>query len=433
METTSPLRASAFDLVASQPWAILPDMLETIATVARRENESIETVEARLGRPLQNTRKVTMRDQVAVIPVTGPIFRYANLFTDVSGATSLEVLTRDFTAAADDPAVKHIVLNIDSPGGQANGIAELAQLVRASAKPVTAYVDGQAASAAYWLAASASRIVMSKTAMVGSIGAVVTLDAKKREGQIEIVSSQSPNKRPDITTDAGRGQIQALIDGLAQVFINDVAQYRGVSAETVITKFGGGGVFLAAEAVALGMADEVGTFEGVIAGLSGANAKRGGILMANENGAPDAEKPVINREYLAANHSVLLAELMTEGATAERARILGIQAAALPGHDKLVAQLIEEGVSVEAAGLRMVQAEKASLQGRADALRADAPKPVDHSPAPAEEAPAATETKSDPTAIAAKAGKLVADAKARGESLSYTAAVNQVMKEPANG
>lgn len=433
MDTTSPLRSSAFDLVASQPWAILPDMLETIATVARRENENIEAVEARLGRPLQNTRKVTMRDQVAVIPVTGPIFRYANLFTDVSGATSLEVLTRDFTAAADDPAVKHIVLNIDSPGGQANGIAELAQLVRASAKPVTAYVDGQAASAAYWLAASASRIVMSKTAMVGSIGAVVTLDAKKREGQIEIVSSQSPNKRPDITTDAGRGQIQALIDGLAQVFINDVAQYRGVSAETVITKFGGGGVFLAAEAVALGMADEVGTFEGLIAGLSGANAKRGGILMANENGAPDAEKPVINREYLAANHPALLAELMTEGATAERARILGIQAAALPGHDKLVAQLIEEGVSVEAAGLRMVQAEKASLQGRADALRADAPKPVDHAPAPAEESPAATETKPDPTAIAAKAGKLVADAKARGESISYTAAVNQVMKEPANG
>lgn len=383
----APRRASAFDLVAAQPWAIQPDMLATIAAIARRENESVEALEGRLGRPLQNARKVTTRDRVAVIPVTGPVFRYANLFTEISGATSLEVLSRDFTAAAEDPAIKHIVLNIDSPGGQANGIAEFAQMVRESKKPVTAYVDGTAASAAYWIAAAAGHIVMSKTAMVGSIGAVVSISTTKNDGAVEIVSNQSPNKRPDVTTEAGRSQVQTLIDALAQVFIEDVAQYRSVSVEDVVTRFGGGDVFLATEAVARGMADEVGTFEGLIAGLSGATANKGEPFMAQQQGAPAAQLPEITREYLATHHADLVCTLQSEAAAAERARVLGIQSAAIPGHDKLVATLIEEGVSIEAASLRILQAEKASLQGRADAQRADAPKPVAHAAAPADETP----------------------------------------------
>jgi len=223
---TASAQRSAFDLVASQPWAIMPETLETIASIARREGEGVEAVEARLGRPLQNARTVSVRDGVAVVPVNGPIFRYANLFTQISGATSLEVLATDFTAALDDPNVKAVVLAMDSPGGQANGIAEFAQMVRAAKKPVVAYVDGSAASAAYWIAAAADRVVMSKTGMVGSVGAVVGISTKKDEGTVEIVSSQSPNKRPDVTTDQGRAQIQTLIDSLAQVFVEDVAAYR---------------------------------------------------------------------------------------------------------------------------------------------------------------------------------------------------------------
>jgi hypothetical protein len=45
------MKTSAFDLVAAQPWAIQPQMLETMAAIARRENPSIEAVEAKLGRP----------------------------------------------------------------------------------------------------------------------------------------------------------------------------------------------------------------------------------------------------------------------------------------------------------------------------------------------------------------------------------------------
>ncbi len=379
--STNTHRASAFDLVASQPWAIQPDMLETIALIARRENDSIDTVEARLGRPLQNARKVSQRDGIAIVPITGPVFRYANMFTEISGATSLEVLARDFTAAVDDPAITSIVLNIDSPGGQANGIAEFAALVRAASKPVTAYVDGMAASAAYWIAAAADRIVMGKTAMAGSIGAVLSLDAKKTPGTIEIVSSQSPNKRPDVATDAGRAQIQRLVDSLAQVFVDDVAAYRGVDPDTVLAQFGQGEVFIAADAMARGMADEISTLETLIAGLSGSTrSPQGGRPMTHEaNGTPAAETPAIDRAYLAANHADLLAALHTEGATAERARILGIQAQAkgFPGHDDLVAKLIEDGQTTAAdAAVQILAAERGRGEARADALRADAPAPL---------------------------------------------------------
>lgn len=282
---TEARKVSAFDLVASQAWAIQPSMLETIVAIARRENESPEAVAAKLGRPLQNTRTVSVRDGVAIVPVTGPIFRYANLFTELSGATSLEVLARDFNAAINDPYVTSVILEIDSPGGQAAGISDFAQQVRAGAsiKPVIAYGDNMIASAAYWIAAAASQIVIAKTAEVGSVGAVVGVDTTSKSGYLEIVSSQSPKKRPDMSTEEGRAQIQTRIDNLAQVFVEDVASYRGVSVETVLAEFGQGDMKMGADAVAAGMADDVSTLEEIIAGLAGAT--EGGLTMDPRNKA----------------------------------------------------------------------------------------------------------------------------------------------------
>lgn len=62
-------RVTAFDLVSREPWAITPDMLNTIAAIARREHEGPEAVEARQGRPLQNSRTVTQRGNVAYPPI----------------------------------------------------------------------------------------------------------------------------------------------------------------------------------------------------------------------------------------------------------------------------------------------------------------------------------------------------------------------------
>jgi ClpP class serine protease len=270
MSTAPALRA--YTTITSVDWAMTQDYLDLFVAVALRESDPIEAVERRLGRPLNNARDVTVRDGVATIPVIGPIFRYADFFTMISGGVTVETLAQDLTAALDDPAVRSIVLHIDSPGGEINGMHELADMIYAArdAKPITAYVGHLGASAGYWLASAAGRVVADATAMLGSIGVVSVMrdPAKTTSKDLEFVSSQSPHKRSDPTTDAGRAVIQARVDALADVFIADVARFRGVSVATVAESFGRGALLVGAAAVVAGMADALGSYEGTLAALS---------------------------------------------------------------------------------------------------------------------------------------------------------------------
>lgn len=253
------------DAITAEPWLITQQGLEQVCAVARREGEDLQALAARLGRPLENARDVEVRGGVAIIPVRGPLFRYANVFSQVSGATSTELLAKDFAIAQDNPNVERIVLDIDSPGGQASGISEFAAMIRLASKPVTAYVGGTGASAAYWIASAAGRVVASDTALLGSIGVVGAFKADASD-TIKIISSQSPLKQADPATEAGRAESQRVIDDLAAVFVSAVAEQRGVSEETVLTEFGRGGVLVGAKAVAAGMADDIGTLETVLGG-----------------------------------------------------------------------------------------------------------------------------------------------------------------------
>jgi len=262
---------SAIAAIISSHWLILPEALQRMAAIAERDFDH-ESLAARQGVPLDNTRTSEKRGSVAVIPVTGPIFRYANLFTAISGATSTQVLATDFQAALDDPAIKAIVLDINSPGGQADGVNELAQLIYASRarKPITAYIGGTGASAAYWIASAANRIVVDPTALVGSIGVVSSVvdssgaDARAGRKTYEIVSQVSPRKRPDVSTDEGRAQYQEIVDRLAQVFVNAVARNRGTTAANVVDNYGAGGILVGQDAVKAGMADALGSLESTI-------------------------------------------------------------------------------------------------------------------------------------------------------------------------
>lgn len=259
----------AFEFAASLCWLIEPSYLATILAIANGEGPGPQAVAARLGRPLQNAPKVEIRDGVAIVPVHGPIFRRASLFTDVSGATSVSMLARDFRAALESPEVSAIVLDIDSPGGEANGIHELAAMIRDARgqKPICAYVGGMAASAAYWIASACEEIVADDTALVGSIGTVLAVPAPgaTSSSQVEFVSSVSPYKRPDLGTKDGRAQYQKRVDDNAAVFVENVARNRAVTPDQVAEKFGKGGLLMAREALTVGMIDKLGSFEGTVA------------------------------------------------------------------------------------------------------------------------------------------------------------------------
>jgi signal peptide peptidase SppA len=278
--STQPFRF--FQFLAGQPWAITQDyalrMIEiyerALDRKAKGEDFDREAVEKELGRPLDNTRgAVTIRDGVAKIPVEGPIFRRADFFTEISGASTIESLSTDLNAALENPDVKAIILYVDSPGGEVNGTSEFSDMIfaarKASDKPIIAYVSHLAASAAYWIASAADEVVVDNTASLGSIGvvAVVPDPAKQNSKTIEFVSSQSPNKRPNPNTEKGKATIQDHVDDLAQVFVDAVARNRGVTSETVVQDFGRGGLMIGQKAVTAGLADRVGSYESVLAEL----------------------------------------------------------------------------------------------------------------------------------------------------------------------
>jgi ClpP class serine protease len=255
----------AFDLANGQPWAIAHADFARFDEWAASAEIDPQSLAAFQGRPIDGSEAMTIRDGVATIPVRGMIFRHDTPLTRfiaaIFGGSITDALAADFGLAIRNPDVRQILLQVDSPGGHAAGIGELAHMIHASPKPVVAYVGSLGASAAYYLASAASSVVVDPSAMLGSIGVVVGMAKKRPTDPTEIVSSQSPHKRSDPETEAGRAKIQAVVDAMAAVFIADVARFRGTTPERVQSDFGQGGVKLGQDAVDAGMADHVGSYE----------------------------------------------------------------------------------------------------------------------------------------------------------------------------
>lgn len=312
----------AWTAMQSVVWAIQPEWLHTIAAIANRETD-IELVQSKLGRPLDNARTVSVRDGVAIVPVTGPIFRYANLFTAISGATSIDTIARDFRTALEDPAIHSIILEINSPGGDAKGVSELAQFIYTSRekKPIVAYADGYMCSAGYWIGAAAGEVWAESTSVIGSIGAIMTTysGSGRDSSQIEFVSSNARNKSPDAKTEAGASVIQARVDALASVFEDAVAHYRGIPREEIGSRANFGDVLIGAAAVRAGLADRLGTMEILVSELTARHAQEsrrplhraavGGTRMSKES---DAQ---LNHEELSAKHAELEKQHQAQMAT----------------------------------------------------------------------------------------------------------------------
>ena len=87
------------------------------------------------------------------------------------------------------------------------------------------------------------------------------------EVNVEIVSSNAPNKRPDPESDDGRAEIVRSLDAIEAAFIADVARGRGVTAKVVKSDFGQGGVRIGSDAVQHRMADRVSSYEQSLAAL----------------------------------------------------------------------------------------------------------------------------------------------------------------------
>lgn len=373
----------ALEAALNEVWAMEEGALQTLLSIAARENDiSPEALEAYRAKAVEGAERATVRNGVGVLTARGAMFKYANLFTAISGATSYDMLRRDLQTVVDDPSVRSILLNIDSPGGQANGTAELAQAIYdvRGKKPIIAYVGGMGASAGYWLASAADKIVVDPTALLGSIGVqmALTSDAEPKGGakSYRFVSSQSPLKNADPGTEAGAKGIQDMVDAMAQVFVETVARNRGVATETVLKDFGKGGIFVGMDAVKAGLADEIGSFESVFAELAASDRKpprKKGISMSETT---DKETPVVVATapaLTAADVSKAAAEAATNAVAADRKRIAGLQklAAAHGAKADDLTAAIDGGTTVADFALALADAVEAKGAAKIEALKTD--------------------------------------------------------------
>lgn len=277
------------------PWAIDPSKLDIIeaALLARvfgavSDTSFIDRAEAALE-PTARTdededeeAKARRRGPTMVIPVRGTITPRPSLFS--SGGTSAEGLGRQIDAAVTNKYVKQIVLDIDSPGGSVYGVEEAAKKIRAArdAKPVIAVASPIAASAAYWLGSQATKLYVTPSGSVGSIGVIMRhFDQSKRlENEGLKVTTITSGKYKDEgspykpLTEEAAAYKQQESQSYYRKFLQAVADGRGIDAGTVESRYGQGRMLLADDAVKAGMADGVSTTEQVVNDLKAADHRR---------------------------------------------------------------------------------------------------------------------------------------------------------------
>jgi len=203
----------------------------------------------------------------AVIPIRSEILKY----DQPCGPRGSQSILQDIKMADKHPDIGSILLIVDSPGGQVTGTDLLADAIRNAEKPVVAYIEGMAASAAYWIISGADKIIASSDLdRIGSIGTMLMAQdlqpALEKLGVKfhEVYASLSTDKNNDFNQvlsgnyDAYRSNV---LDVINSKFLSTVRANRSRLDEATLS----GKVYFAREAIALGLIDEIGSLTEAIA------------------------------------------------------------------------------------------------------------------------------------------------------------------------
>lgn len=267
----------------------------------------------------------TMTGGVAVIPLRGLITpRPSFLSLLFGGGGGLQSFRAALREAIGSDEIAAVLIDIDSPGGSTDLIAETAAEIRSlrGTKPIVAIANTWAASAAYWLASQADELVVTPSGEVGSIGVFQThQDISKLEEDIGVKTTlisagrfKTEGNPYEPLSDEARAAIQEQVDDFYAAFVADVAKGRGVSVGAVKSGYGEGRMVTAKRAVELGMADRIDTFEATVSKLV-RNPRRRGASAEQTSGTPEPNPPVEGGEEATARPSGTYIDLMY-GATA---------------------------------------------------------------------------------------------------------------------
>jgi len=206
--------------------------------------------------------------KVAVVEVEGVIGADSGRGLDTDG------IIRVLGEYRDDPAVRAVVLRINSPGGVVAPTQEIFNAVRRlreAKKPVVASLGSVAASGGDYVAVAADRIYASPGTLTGSIGVVMQL--ANLEGLLKKVGVEYVVVKAGAYKDVGniaramtpeeRRILQALLDDVYDQFVTAVAEGRSLDPQ-VVRGFAEGRIYSGRQAQGLKMVDELGGLEEAI-------------------------------------------------------------------------------------------------------------------------------------------------------------------------
>jgi capsid assembly protease len=308
--------------IEARNWAVLPDLLAALTRTHGRfvTGETLARLEA--ARPSRSAA----RDGVATIPLKGVLMPDGGLLSMLfGGGGGLAGFKTALNAAAGDPDVASVVLDVDSPGGLVDQIPELAADLRAARaqKPIVAVANTMAASAAYWLASQADEVVVTPSGEVGSIGVYqLHRDLSAMHEQLGVAPSLISAGKYKVEGnpyqplgEEARAAMQADVNDYYDLFTADVARGRGVSQSDVQNGFGEGRSLLAKRAVQAGLADRVDTLAGTVRRLSSPSGKaalerkRAGLEDSTDLTSPSGDADAPRLAYSSEERSRLLAVL----------------------------------------------------------------------------------------------------------------------------
>lgn len=312
-------------------------------------------------------------DGVAVVSMIGPLVHRSRMQADCSMLWGYSDFLGRIEHAVKNPDVTAIVIMADTPGGEAQGAFECAQRLfdLRGQKPIRCVADGMLASAGYLIGSAADEVITTKTGYSGSIGVVMRhVDFSKGLADDGIAvthvyagAHKIDGNQFEPLPDSVRADMQAEVDDLYQMFVSAVSLHRGLTPEAV--RGTEARVYRGVSAVAAGLADRIGTVDGVIAELANATSTRFVSLppaTPDNVGAPamtGTTQPTAATPATAADLDRARAEGHAAGIADERARVSAIQshvdAAANPG----IAQMcISQGLSADQAGAILSAAPK---------------------------------------------------------------------------
>nr|WP_250208942.1 S49 family peptidase [Morganella morganii] len=254
------------------PLAIHPQKAEVIVSslterlgITQIRSAMMEDDDEYFSRKARKDSGYDVLEGIAIIPVYGTLVQKLGTLRPYSGMTGYDGIRRVFLTAVNDPEVKGICLDIDSPGGEVAGCFDLVDLIYAERgkKPIHAILSENAFSAAYAIASAADKIYVPRTGGVGSVGVIVIhcdwSQHIKDDGlkvSIFTYGNRKAESNPYVAlSDEAKAAIQHDVDEMGRLFVSTVSRNRGLS-ETVIRNTQAA-CYLAAEGVQMGLADVV--------------------------------------------------------------------------------------------------------------------------------------------------------------------------------